>query len=199
MGRISKILYQKSNLVICILLTTIMVVYASIVMGSQSKCISDELTNGLSLLGLRFGYDIDTVSILFNSISENALLCYSKLLSIWDNIFPFIYGTMYIFWLSFIYKNRIFKKKVLSLINLYPVIPVVLDLIENYFENILIRQFISMNNIIELNVKIASIVTQIKWTLSTINYLIIIIGIVIIIKNKNRTTRHKTKEGELAL
>jgi hypothetical protein len=33
-----------------------MVLYAWIVMGSQSECITGKLTEGISLLGLRFGY-----------------------------------------------------------------------------------------------------------------------------------------------
>ena len=190
MKKLSKFIYSKSNLAACIILTIIMVMYASIIMGYQSDCI--ELSDGTSLLGLRFGYSYESVLDLFNSLSLSSLKCYSTLLKIWDNIFPFIYGSMYISWLSLIYKNYRFKNNRLRIINLYPLIPLALDLIENYFENGMLTTFIRLNKVFHVNVKIASIITQFKWTFSTINYIIILVGIILLIKNKlNTTSGHK--------
>jgi len=109
MKKVSDYFYLKSNIVICVILTVTMVLYAWLVMGSQSKCISE----GVSLLGLRFGYTYESVIELFNLLNQNSLNCYNKLLKIWDNIFPFFYGSMYIFWLSLIFKNINLKIKTL--------------------------------------------------------------------------------------
>ena len=197
MNKLSKILYSKSNIFICLVMTLVMILYASIIMGTQSKCISAELTDEQSLLGLRFGYDFDDVTSLFDTLSNDALKCYSRLLTVWDNIFPFIYATMYILWLSLIFKKKVFKPQALSLINLYPVIPMLLDFAENHFENALVKQYLDLNTIIELNVQAASTVTQIKWIFSLTNYIIIVTGIILLIKNRQRTTRHRIRaEGD---
>lgn len=188
MKKISDLFYSKSNIINCLSLTIIMILYAWLVMGSQSKCITNELSNGFSILGLRFGYSYDSVIELFSSLNLNSLKCYSKLLRIWDNIFPFIYGPMYIFWLSLIFKNHQFRNKGLRIINLYPFVPMTIDIIENYFENKIVAQFITTNEVSHMNVKIASMITQAKWTFSTINYIIILTGIILMIIGKLRTT-----------
>ena len=89
---------------------------------------------------------------------------------------------MYIFWLSLIFKKHKFRKKGLKLVNLYPLLPMTLDFIENHFERKLITRFILENNVLEMNVKIASIATQTKWTLSAINYILILTGLILLIK-----------------
>lgn len=187
MNKLSNLIYSKSSLVLSITLTIIMVMYAWIIMGSQSECI--ELSDGTSLLGLRFGYSYESVVELFSSLSLSSLKCYSTLLKIWDNIFPLIYGSMYISWLSLIFKNYRFKNDGLRIINLYPLIPLALDLIENYLENGMVTRFITLNKVFYFNVKIASLVTQFKWSFSTINYIIIIVGIILVIKNKLSKSR----------
>ncbi len=48
-----------------------MVLYAWIVMGSQSECVTGELTEGISLLGLRFGYSYESALQLFNLLSSS--------------------------------------------------------------------------------------------------------------------------------
>jgi len=73
MRRISKYAYSKSNALLCILLTVLMILYASLIMGSQSKCVS-------------------------------------------------------------------FRNKKLILVNRYPFVPAIADLIENYFENLLVSK-----------------------------------------------------------
>jgi len=62
------------------------------------------------------------------------------------------------------------------------------DIIENYFENKIVTQFITINEVSHINVKIASMITQAKWTFSTINYVIILTGIILVIIGKLRTT-----------
>jgi len=168
-----------------------MVLYASIVMGSQSECVTGELTEGISLLGLRFGYSYESALQLFNLLSSEALTCYAKLLRVWDNIFPFLYGSMYIAWLSILYKNVRFRNVSYKLINLFPLLPLLADLFENYFENALVSQFILFHSLSPGDVQIASVLTRIKWSLSLINYLVIIAGIALLILNKRGKKRMK--------
>ncbi|KPL11892.1 MAG: hypothetical protein AMS26_19290 [Bacteroides sp. SM23_62] len=160
-------------------------------MGSQSECVTGELTEGISLLGLRFGYSYESALQLFNLLSSEALTCYAKLLRVWDNIFPFLYGSMYIAWLSILYKNVRFRNVSYKLINLFPLLPLLADLFENYFENALVSQFILFHSLSPGDVQIASVLTRIKWSLSLINYLVIIAGIALLILNKRGKKRMK--------
>lgn len=186
MKELNRFLYNKVNLLVCIILTIIMVLYAWLIMGSQSKCIG--LPEGTSLLGLRFGYKYESVFLLFHSMSANSLKCYATLLTVWDNLFPFIYGSMYVSWISLLYKNYRFKYESLSYINLYPILPLVTDLIENYVENGLVTSYMISNNVSLFEAQLASIITQLKWSFSSLNYIIILVGIILFFKNKKLTT-----------
>ena len=180
----STYLYQRTSIILALIATGLMVLYASRILGSESNIITSELQDGDKLLGLKLGYGIDYVSHLFSYLSQIALKQYSSLLIKWDNLFPFVYGSMYLLWLSLIYKNITFKKPVLKLINLYPLIPLIADLIENYFERLLITNYLDKGIIQESTVMVASGITTMKWGLSTLNYIIIVIGIILLIKTK---------------
>jgi hypothetical protein len=168
-----------------------MVLYAWIIMGSQSECVTGELNEGISLLGLRFGYSHESALQVFNLFGSEALTCYAKLLRVWDNIFPFLYGSMYIAWLSILYKNVRFRNVRYKLINLFPLFPLLADLVENYFELALVSQFIQFHSLSTGDVWIASFFTRIKWSFSIINYLVIIAGIALLLLNKRSKKRMK--------
>lgn len=191
MKKFSDFAYARSSFLLCIFLTILMVFYAWIVMGSQSECVTGELTEGISLLGLRFGYGYESALQLFNVLGSEALRCYAKLLRVWDNIFPFLYGSMYVAWLSILYKNVRFRNVRYKLINLFPLLPLLADLVENYFENALVSQFIQFHSLSPGDVWIASLITRFKWSLSVINYLVIIAGIVLLILTKRGRKRMK--------
>ena len=186
MINLSEFLYRKANLYLSLALTVIMVLYASLVMGSQSECIFEGLPDTARLLALQFGYDADTVKALFNSMTDEALLCYSRLLRIWDTIFPFIYGSMYISWLSLIFRKQNWRSRGLRLLNLYPILPLVADLCENFFENRLVVQYLAEGSVADFSVVVSSSLTQLKWTLSTLNYLIIATGIILLVIQKEK-------------
>jgi hypothetical protein len=65
------------------------------------------------------------------------------------------------------------------------------DLLENHFERDLVKQFIQNHQLEESTVNMASTFTQVKWTCSTINYLIILVGLGLMLKrwiiNKSQT------------
>jgi hypothetical protein len=193
MKRISNYAYARTSILISAFLTLAMILYASIVMGSQSKCVTGELPEEVSLLGLRIGYSYEYALGLLSRLSPEALQCYSKLLRIWDNLFPLLYGSMYIAWISLIFKNIRLKYDRLYMLNLFPVIPALADLIENYFENALISEFILESTLSCNSYQIATNLTRIKWTLSMMNYLLIVSGIAILVysiymkRKKNRS------------
>jgi hypothetical protein len=172
-----------------------MILYASLVMGSRSECVTGELREGYSLLGLKIGYSYEYAVSLLGMLSSEALLCYSRLLRIWDNLFPFLYGSMYIAWLSLIFKNTQFKYEKLYLVNLYPLIPMLADFIENYFENALLSEFIISNTLARSSVQIASSLTVIKWSLSMVNYMVVLTGIVILVIRWYRKLEKKSLQG----
>jgi hypothetical protein len=176
MKKFSEYLYRKSSLPLAMGLTLGMILYASLVMSSQSTCVSSLLGEGQSLLGLKFGYDLEYANSIFSSLDDNALRCYSRLLSLWDSIFPLLYCSMYLLWLSLLYKRL--NKKWSGLINLYPLIPAIMDWAENFAENSLIKSYLFDASLDVDEVQIASLITQIKWSASGINYVIIIAGII---------------------
>ncbi len=180
MNRLSDFFYKRTNWFTCILLTGIMVAYAALVLGGKSACFQEQLPEGFKVLGLKTGYSLTYVQELFGSMNESGLLCYRNLILIWDNIFPLLYGMMYVFWLSLIFKNTAVIKSKFSLINLFPLIPVVLDWVENIFELRLTNNFIDFNTVTETHVRAASFISQVKWGGSSLNYLIILAGLILL-------------------
>jgi hypothetical protein len=181
MKQFSGYLYRRSNLWLSLILTVLMVLYAALVMGSRSECITVELPEGVSLLGLRFGYNYRDAAELFGYLSRDALECYSRLLRIWDNLFPFLYGGMYMAWISLIYKNIRLRSNHLALVNLFPLVPMLADLVENLLENALVRGYAETGQLAKSGITAASAVTAVKWSLSTLNYLIILTGITLLV------------------
>lgn len=192
MDRLSDIFYRKANWISCLLATAIMVAYASIILGGQSSCFEDQLPEGYKVLGLKAGYSLNYAMALFGSMNETGLFCYRNLILIWDNIFPVLYGVMYILWLSFIYKNTRVRHSKYRFLNFYPLVPVLLDWTENFFEWRLTESFIRSETFTESQVQIASVASQVKWIASSLNYLIIVIGIVLLIFNliKQRSSKN---------
>jgi len=65
---ISDFFYKKTNLLTALILTLVMVLYASLVLGKFSSCFQDQLPEGVKVLGLSFGYSYDYVISFFNSL-----------------------------------------------------------------------------------------------------------------------------------
>jgi hypothetical protein len=181
MKKLSDFFYKKANWKTCIFFTVAMVAYAALVLGGKSACFQDQLPEGFKVLGLKTGYSQAYVEKLFGAMDESGLLCYRNLILIWDNIFPVLYGVMYIFWLSLIFKNTAVINSRFRLINLYPLIPVFLDWTENFFELGLTDNYLAFETVTGSQVQIASIISQMKWGGSTLNYFIILTGLILLI------------------
>lgn len=184
MKRLSDLFYKKTNLFIAILFTVAMVGYASLVLGGKSECFSQQLNEGQKVLGLKLGYTHEYAVSFFNSLDSDELICYKNLILIWDNIFPILYGIMYILWISLIYRNIDFKYSNFRLLNIFPLFHILMDWTENFAELNLVNQFTVNNSISLVSVKFSSYVSLIKWSSSFITYGILITGLAMIISKK---------------
>jgi hypothetical protein len=161
-----------------------MISYASLVMGGKSECFADQLNEGQKVLGLKFGYSYEYAFSFFNSLNNEGLICYKRLILVWDNIFPLLYGTMYIFWISLIYRNIEVKCTGLRSLNIFPLFHILMDWTENFYEINLINQFLVTHDISKASVDFSSFVSTIKWSCSIITYAILISGFSILIFKK---------------
>ena len=89
---------------------------------------------------------------------------------------------MYASWIVWLFNN----KRWLALI---PVLGMASDWSENYIELIMIKTYSNAGVINESIVSLGSGINSFKWLLSSLTYLIILIGIIIAIKNFFTKTR----------
>ena len=160
--------------------TVAFMLYITFVLTPVGACFN--LDSGSNSLGLSFSYTKDMVLSFFESRSQEQLLCYSQFLQIWDAIFAIIYTLMYASWIVWLFNN----KRWLALI---PVLGMVSDWSENYIELIMIKTYSNAGAINESIVSLGSGINSFKWLLSSLTYLIILIGIIIAIKNFFAKTR----------
>ena len=86
---------------------------------------------------------------------------------------------MYASWIVWLFNN----KRWLALI---PILGMVSDWSENYIELIMIKTYSNTGAISQTIVSLGSGINSFKWILSSLTYLIILVGIVIAIKKKSK-------------
>ena len=160
--------------------TVAFMLYITFVLAPVGACFN--LDSGSNSLGLSFSYTKDMVLSFFESRSQEQLLCYSRFLQIWDAIFAIIYTLMYASWIVWLFNN----KRWLALV---PILGMISDWSENYIELIMIKTYSNAGAISETIVSLGSGINSFKWILSSLTYLIILIGIIIAIKNFFTKTR----------
>ena len=147
--------------------------YITFILGPVSICFKIDV--GANSLGLSFSYTKDMVQNFFESRTQEQLLCYSQFLQIWDAIFAFIYTLMYASWIMYFFKNK-------RLFLIIPILGMLADWAENYTEIFMLKTYLYLNPISETLVSIGSGINSFKWILSSLTYLIILIGIIITLK-----------------
>ena len=160
--------------------TVAFMLYITFVLTPVGACFN--LDSGSNSLGLSFSYTKDMVLSFFESRTQEQLLCYSRFLQIWDAIFAIIYTLMYASWIVWLFNN----KRWLALV---PILGMISDWSENYIELIMIKTYSNAGAISEMIVSLGSGINSFKWILSSLTYLIILIGIIIAIKNFFTKTR----------
>ena len=171
---------NKNILYFAIGSTVAFMLYITFVLTPFGACFN--LDSGSNSLGLSFSYTKDMVLSFFESRSQEQLLCYSRFLQIWDAIFAIIYTLMYASWIVWLFNN----KRWLALV---PILGMISDWSENYIELIMIKTYSNAGAISETIVSLGSGINSFKWILSSLTYLIILIGIIIAIKNFFTRTR----------
>ena len=150
------------------------ILYITFVLTPVGACFN--LDSGSISLGLSFSYTKAIVLSFFESRSQEQLLCYSQFLQIWDAIFAIIYTLMYASWIVWLFNNT-------RWLALVPILGMLSDWSENYIELIMINTYTNAGAISETIVSLGSGINSFKWVLSSLTYLIIIIGIIIAIRN----------------
>ena len=167
--------YFKKNrtLYLAIGFTLVFYFYLINILAPFSSCF--KLDAGVSSLGLSFSYSLEVVQKFFESRTQEQLLCYSKFLQIWDAIFAFVYTLMYASWIMYFFNNK-------RLFLIIPILCMIADWAENYVESFMLEIYLNSSPISETLVSIGSGINSFKWILSSITYLIILIGIIIKLK-----------------
>jgi hypothetical protein len=171
---ISNFFYKKSSLLIASIVTIVVFGYLFLVMMDAGKCfeIADSTQKSL---GTSFGLTTEMIQGFFSIRSKEMIVCYKEFNLIWDNIFGLLYGLMYIFWVSLLFKPYATKVKWL---NLFPVLQVLFDWLENAEVVQLANSFLLGEPLAASNMQLVSIFSMGKWIGSSLVFLIIIVGIV---------------------
>ena len=165
---------SKRTLYFAIGFTVAFMLYITFALNPAGSCFKVEA--GPNSLGLSFSYTKDMVQSFFESRSQEQLICYSQFLQIWDAVFAIIYTLMYASWIMYFFN----KKRLLILI---PVLGMISDWSENYVELLMIKTYLNSGPISEIFVSLGSGINSFKWILSSLTYLIILVGIIIALRN----------------
>jgi hypothetical protein len=164
---------KNQTLYLAIGFTIVFFLYITYILAPFGSCF--KIDAGASSLGLSFSYSLEMVQKFFESRTQDQLLCYREFLQIWDAIFAFVYTLMYASWIMYFFNNR-------RLLLIIPILCMIADWAENYVELIMLKTYLNSGIISETIVSIGSGINSFKLILSSITYLIILIGIIIKIK-----------------
>jgi len=172
---IKAITYFKKNrtLYLAIGFIIVFLLYITYILTPFSSCF--KLDSGVNSLGLSFSYSLEMVEKFFESRNQAQLFCYREFLQIWDSIFAFFYTVMYASWIMYFFNNR-------PLLLIIPILCMIADWAENYFELVMLKTYLNSGLISDALVSMGSGINSFKLILSSITYLIILIGIIIRLK-----------------
>jgi len=167
-----KYFHNNKTLSFVLVSTLVFILYITLILSRVSGCFTLEV--GSNSLGLSFYYTKDMVQNFFELRTEEQLLCYSDFLKIWDTIFAVVYTFMYASWIAFLLKN----KRIFLII---PIFAMICDWVENYIEILMLEIYLKSKLIPDTFVSLGSGINSFKWIFSTLTYLLILLGIIIIL------------------
>lgn len=173
MKSLSGLFYQLANFKSSILATVLLVLYATLVIGPKSDCFSGLSAGAQGMPDLKFAYTYTYALAFFSSNNAHSLSCFKTFLLIWDNFFPLLYACVYLFWVSVLFKYNQLQSTKFRLYNLYPLLLILPDLIENQLELMMIHQWLTTSALSVGLVISGSVITSIKWILAAINAVIL--------------------------
>ena len=170
----SKFFNNNKILSLALTSTLVFIIYTALILSRVSGCFTLEV--GSNSLGLSFSYNIELVQSFFDSRSQEQLICYGEFLKIWDIIFAVVYTTMYASWIALLLKNK-------HLYLIIPILAMICDWSENYLEILMLESYLQSNLIPQNLVSLGSGINSFKWILSSLTYLVILLGILFVLKN----------------
>ncbi len=171
---------NNRTLYLAIGFTLVFFLYLTYILVPLSGCF--KVDAGANSLGVSFSYTVKMVQSFFESRTLEQLVCYREFLQIWDAIFAVIYTLMCAFWIAYFFHNK-------RLLLIVPMLGMVADWAENGLELLMLEVYLNVSPMSESLVALGSGVNSFKWVLSSMTYLIILMGIIIKIKK----TLTKTK------
>ena len=165
-------LKNKSILYFALGSTLAFILYLSLILNPASACF--RLDSGSNSLGLSFSYTLEVVLDFFTARNQEQLLCYSQFLKVWDIVFAVIYTLMYGSWILYLLNKKIFL--------IVPILGMIADWSENFSELLMIESYVTSGSISQSLISIGSGINSFKWIMSSLTYLIVIIGIIVVIK-----------------
>ena len=148
------------------------ILYLSLILNPASACF--RLDSGSNSLGLSFSYTLEVVLDFFAARNQEQLLCYSQFMKVWDIVFAMIYTLMYGSWILYLLNKKIFL--------IVPILGMIADWSENFSELLMIESYVTSGSISQSLISIGSGINSFKWIMSSLTYLIVIIGIIVAIK-----------------
>ena len=164
---------NKSILYFALGSTLAFILYISLVLNPLSGCF--RLDNGSNSLGLSFSYTLAMVQDFFAARNQEQLLCYSQFLKVWDIIFAMIYTLMYGSWVLYLLIKKIYL--------VIPILGMIADWSENFSELLMIQSYVTSGSITQSVVSVGSGINSFKWIMSSLTYLLVIIGIIVAIRS----------------
>ena len=143
------------------------------VLNPASGCF--RLDSGSNSLGLSFSYTLAMVQDFFADRNQEQLLCYSLFLKVWDIIFAMIYTLMYGSWILYLLNKKIYL--------VIPILGMIADWSENFSEIMMIQSYVTSGSITQSLVSVGSGINSFKWIMSSLTYLLVIIGIIVAIRS----------------
>ena len=184
---ISQFFYQNSNLVTGVSLTIIFIGYLVLVMMGKGAAFELADSNMRSL-GTSFGFDQADIHAFLSARSKEMITAYITFNQVWDVLFGVIYGLMYVVWVSVLLKPLSHK---VGGLNLVPFLQVLFDWLENYQLALLAHQYLNDGMISPANAKLASVFSMFKWASSSLTYILILIGIILMIRRAVKRKNHQ--------
>lgn len=178
MTKLSNFFYNKTSLLTATILTVLTFSYLFLVMTDIAKGFEIAEATPQSL-AMSFGFSPEMVQEYFSIRSADMISTYVDFNQIWDNIFALLYGLMYVLWVSFLFKPYSAKAKWL---NLFPIVQTVFDWLENFQLANIANDYLSKSIISATDVQLASGFAMVKWTASTLVFIMILIGAVLRIR-----------------
>ena len=183
---ISQFFYQNSNLVTGVSLTIIFIGYLVLVMMGKGAAFELADSNMRSL-GTSFGFDQADIHAFLSARSKEMITAYITFNQVWDVLFGVIYGLMYVVWVSVLLKPLSHK---VGGLNLVPFLQVLFDWLENYQLALLANQYLNDGMISPADAQLASVFSMFKWACSSLTYILILIGIILMIRRAVKRKNH---------